>query len=72
MLTWPTAPENLETVTAFIEAHPTELAGLDDRWVTLRDDCPHDPCVQQAFRDVGLTELDHSPAAALPTPGGCE
>ncbi|CAN5612051.1 hypothetical protein BH11MYX1_BH11MYX1_13090 [soil metagenome] len=67
-----TAPENIKAVTTFIAAHPTEFPDFDDRWDALRDRCPHDPAVQQAFRDLGLAGLDQTPALALPTPGGSE
>jgi hypothetical protein len=67
-----TAPENIKTVTTFIAAHPTEFPDFDDRWDALRDRCPHDPAVQQAFRDLSLAGLDQTPALALPTPGGSE
>jgi len=67
-----TTPENIKAVTSFIEVHPMEFPDFDDRWDALRDHCPHDAAVQQAFRDLGLAGLDHSPAPALPKPGSSE
>jgi hypothetical protein len=42
-------PDQLRTVTAYIEAHPDQFPDLDDRLDALRTRCAQDPAVQSVL-----------------------